>query len=173
MRSVLFGIRPCDAGKYLAGILADSPLPLTAVLSDLAGCDLALRVLSTGWRDLTDAEAHRLGTGPGRCRYRYGQLVTPAGAVAAAVSLAWLPRRLPWGAAAGLERAAEPAGIILARYGMTREDRRAMATWGIEDVTGQGAACRSSAVLVVSGTPAGIAEEHVTRRFAESLAAPR
>jgi hypothetical protein len=53
---------------------------------------------------------------------------------------------------------------------MRREDRRAMATTGIEEVTGADAAARSSAVLMVEGQAVAIAEEHITRQFAETLA---
>ena len=53
---------------------------------------------------------------------------------------------------------------------MKRTDRRAMATTGIEEVTGQDAAVMSSAVLTVGKAAVGIAEETITRAFASALA---
>jgi hypothetical protein len=61
-------------------------------------------------------------------------------------------------------------GLLQCRYRHGREDRRAMATTGIEEVTGADAAARSSAVLMVEGQAVAIAEEHITRQFAETLA---
>lgn len=165
------GIHSRDAGTVLAAVLAATTRPLTRVLSDLAGCDLRIRILASGTRPLTDAEAYRLDAAPIRtCRWRHALLLTPAGLTAASTSLLWLPPRLPWDACTQLDKGQEPAGVILSRHGMTRTDRRAMATRGIEEVTGADAATRSSAVLVVAGAKAAIAEEHITRVFAESLA---
>lgn len=154
----------------LAAILAASSCPLTLILEDLSGQQLRIEVLASGERPLTDAEAFRLHAAGGtRCRWRHGLLVTGSGAVAASVSLLWLPPRLPAAACRELDDAAKPAGTVLGRYGMWREDRRAMPTQGIEEVTGADAAVRSTAVLVAGGRPVGIAEEHLTRAFAETL----
>jgi len=164
-------VEPRDVGTVLAAILAASSRPLTRILEDLSGEQLAIKVLADGERPLTDAEAFRLAAaGIGRCRWRHGLLVTPDGSVAASTALVWLPPRLPFGACRDLDAGAEPAGVILGRLGMSRQDRRAMATRGIEEVTGADAAVRSTAVLEVDGQPVGIADECVTREFAESLA---
>jgi len=54
---------------------------------------------------------------------------------------------------------------------MRRTDRRALATAGIEEITGAPAVVRSSAVLEVGGQGAGIAEENITLEFARALCA--
>ena len=164
------GIRSRDVGSVLAAVLAASSRPLTRVLEDLAGTKLTIRVLDGGERPLRGPEAFRLGAaGIARCRWRTGLLVAADGTVAASTTLVWLPARLPYDACTELDEGAEPAGVILGRLGMRRADRRAMATDGMEDVTGADAAVRSTAVLEVGGQPVGYADECVTRRFAESL----
>jgi hypothetical protein len=153
-------VRPQDVGSVLAAILAASSRPLTRILEDLSGTRLAIRVLEDGERALTGAERFRLDAGSiTRCRWRAGLLVTADGTVAASTVLVWLPPRLPHDACRALDAGREPAGVILGRLGMRRADRRAMATNGIEDVTGADA-----------GHPAGYADECVTRQFAASLA---
>lgn len=165
------GIRGQDAGAVLAAIMAASTRPATLVLGRLAGCTLSVRVLASGTRPLDDAERHRLAAADiAACRYRTALLITPDGTVAAGTHLAWLPGRLPPAACRALDDGAEPAGAILAPLGMTRADRRALATAGIEEITGAAAAVRSSAVLMVAGAAAAIAEENITREFADLIA---
>ena len=165
------GIHSRDVGNVLAAILAASSRPLTAILQGLSGAELSIKVLADGERPLNDRERFRMGAdGIARCRWRTGLLVTPDGVVAASVSLVWLPVRLPFDACRELDAGDQPAGVILGRLGMRRQDRQAMATRGMEDVTGADAAVRSTAVLVVDGQAVGIAGECVTRDFAESLA---
>jgi hypothetical protein len=165
------GIHQQDAGDFVASVLKNSSKPLTRILERLSGTRLRIKVLDDGERALTDDERYRLGAdGIARCRWRRGLLVAGDGTVAASVSLIWLPARLPFSACAELDAGAEPAGVVLGRLGMRREDRRAMATAGIEDVTGAGAAVRSTAVLAVGGRAVGIADECVTREFAGMLA---
>ncbi|MDQ2811529.1 MAG: hypothetical protein M3Z75_06525 [Actinomycetota bacterium] len=170
MNSYLPATAP-DIAPVLAAVLAASARPLTQVLERLSGRELRITVLSSGERALTDSEHYRLGGAAiTRCRYRGGLLVTSDGTVAASTSLLWLPARLPADACRALDDGTQPAGRILAPYGMHRADRRALATTGIEDVTGADAAVRSTAVLVVGGMAAAIAEETITRAFAQSLA---
>ena len=165
------GIHSRDAGTVLAAILAASSRPLTRILEDLSGTTLTIKILADGERALDDREAYRLDAGAiTRCRWRHGLLVTADGSVAASTALVWLPPRLPWDACTELDEATEPAGVILGRHGMRRTDRRAMATTGIEEVTGADASVISTAVLEVGGQAVGYAEECVTRSFAESLA---
>jgi len=165
------GIRPQDAGDFLASVLKNTSKPLTRVLEYLSGEQLGIKVLADGERPLTDAESYRLDAGAlHRCRWRHGLLVAADGTVAASVSLVWLPPRIPFSACRELDAGAEPAGLILGRLGMRREDRRAMATCLMEEITGQDSAVRSTATLVVDGVAVGIADETVTRAFAESLA---
>jgi hypothetical protein len=167
----LEGVRAQDVGTILAAILQASRRPATEILQNLSGAALRIQVLSSGERQMTAAEQYRLSAGGiARCNWRNGLLRTQDGLVAASVSLLWLPARLPFGACTALDEGTEPAGVILGKLGMRREDRRAMATRGIEEVTGADAAARSSAVLMVAGQAVGIAEEHITRQFAESLA---
>lgn len=164
-------MRPHEVGSVLAAVLAASSRPLTRVLEDLAGTKLSIKILADGERPLREAEAFRLGAaGIMRCRWRNGLLVAADGIVAASTALLWLPARLPSATCRELDEGTEPAGVILGRLGMRREDRRAMATAGMEEVTGTDAAVRSTAVLMVDGHAAGYADECVTRVFAESLA---
>ena len=165
------GITSHGVSNVLAAILAASSRPATEVLERLSGQPLAIRVLASGERPLADRERHRLGAeGIASCCYRTGLLVTADGTVAAGVFLLWLPCRLPFAACRELREGAQPAGRILGPLGMRREDRRALATTGIEEITGNDAAVRSSAVLVVGGQAVGMAEENVTMAFAASLA---
>lgn len=167
------GINSRDVGTVLAALIAATPRPLTHVLQSLSGRELAIRVLAGGQRTLTPEEQHRLGAGAvTACSWRNGLLVTADGLVAAGVTLVWIPARLPWETCMALDRTEEPAGVILGRLGMRREDRRALATWGIEEVTGKDAATRSSAVLVVNNARVAIAEENITSEFAALLALP-
>lgn len=164
-------MRPHEVGSVLAAVLAASSRPLTRILEDLAGTKLSIRVLADGERPLREPEAFRLdAAGIARCRWRTGLLVAADGIVAASTMLVWLPPRLPYDACEELNAAAEPAGVILGRLGMRRADRRAMATNGMEEVTGADAAVRSTAVLEVAGQAVGYADECVTKAFAERLA---
>lgn len=164
------GVHSRGVGNVLAAILAASTRPLTRILETLSGDELHLTVLASGERPLTAAEHYRLGGGALRtCRHRAGLLVTGGGVTAASTSLIWLPARLGPGTCAELDEGAEPAGVILGRLGMRREDQRAMATGFGDEITGEPLATVSSAVLAVGGQRVGIAEEWVTLRFAESL----
>jgi hypothetical protein len=156
----------------LAALLAAAARPATDVLGCLAGAPLSLKVVASGQRALTDAEQYRLLAGGDEpCRYRTGLLLTADGTVAAGTWLLWLPGRLPAGARRALDDGTEPAGRILGPLGMRRTDRRALATAGIEEITGAPAVVRSSAVLEVGGQGAGIAEENITLEFARALCA--
>jgi hypothetical protein len=167
----LEGVRAQDVGTVLAAILAASRRPATEILQGLSGATLHIDVLASGERSLTDREQFRLQAGPLRlCRYRHGLLVTESGLVAASCSLAWLPARLPFDACTALDEGKEPAGVILGRLGMRREDRRAMPTGFDDEITGEPRATASSAVLVVDGQRVAVAEEFVTLAFAETLA---
>ena len=156
------------AGTIIASVLAASPLPATRILEHLANCGpLGLVVDASGKRALTDAERYRLQAGGlRRCRYRHARLLTCDGLVAASTSLVWLPARLPYDLACQLDAAAEPAGTILGRAGMRREDRRAGPSGLTDEATGEMMAASSSAVLVVGGLRVAIAEEHVLAQFA-------
>lgn len=167
----LEGIHAQDVGTVLAAVLAASRRPATEILQGLSGATLHIDVLASGERPLTGREQYRLQAGDLRlCRYRHGLLVTGSGLVAASVSLTWLPARLPPGACRALDDGKEPAGVILGRLGMHREDRRAMPTGFDDEITGEPLAVASSAVLVVDGQRVAIAEEFILLKFAESLA---
>jgi hypothetical protein len=164
------GIGSRDVGDFLASVLKNSSKPLTHILQHLSGTTLSIKVLADGKRALNDAERFRMNAdGIARCRWRNGLLVTADGVVAASVSLVWLPARLPYEACAALDAGAEPAGVILGRLGMRREDRRSMATRGIEEITGQDAAVRSSALLTVGGQAVAVADECITEQFTKLL----
>jgi hypothetical protein len=165
------GVHTQSVGKVLAAILETSSRPATRILEDLSGATLHIDVLASGERPLTDREQYRLQAGPLRlCRYRNGLLVTEDGLVAASCSLAWLPARLPFDACTALDEGKEPAGVILGKLGMRREDRRAMPTGFDDEITGEPRATASSAVLVVDGQRVAVAEEFVMMAFAETLA---
>ena len=167
----LEGVHAQDVGTVLAAVLAASSRPATRVLEGLSGATLHIEVLASGERPLTDRERFRLhAEGLHQCRYRHGLLVTQDGLTAASTSLVWLPARLRHDTCRELDEGTEPAGVILGRLGMRREDRRAMATRFDDEVTGEPRATASSAVLVVGGQPVAIAEEFVLLKFAETLA---
>ncbi len=164
------GVCTRDVATVLAAWMNASPKPLTALLEDLTGTPVSIQVLASGERALTGREQFRLGAESlEACHWRHGLLIAD-GQVAASTSLLWIPARLPAQACRELDAGERPAGAILRPYGMKRTDRRAMATTGIEEVTGQDAAVMSSAVLTVGKVAAGIAEETITKRFAEALA---
>ena len=165
------GIRGQDAPHMLATLLQLSRRPATLLLRDLAGVNLRITVVRTGQRGLNVSEAHPLDAPEGTpCRWRTGRLETADGGLAAGVSLLWLPGRLDAGTCAGLDAAAEPAGVILGRLGMRRVQRRAVAVHVIDEITGEDAAVMSRAVLAVGGQAVAIAEENFTTAFTESLA---
>ena len=167
----LDGIHAQDVGTILAAVLQTSRRPATEILQRLSGATLHIQVLASGERPLTDREQYRLQAGAlHQCRYRHGRLVTQDGLVAASTSLVWLPARLRHDTCRELDEGTEPAGIILGRLGMRREDRRAMPTGFDDEITGEPRATASSAVLVVDGQRVAIAEEFVTMAFAETLA---
>lgn len=164
------GVAATDVATVLAAWMSATPKPLTALLEDLTRTPVTIQVLASGERPLTLREQHRLDAPDGTaCRWRHGLLIAD-GEVAASTSLLWILGRLPAEACRELDAGEKPAGAILRPLGMRRTDRRAMATAGIEEVTGQDAAVMSSAVLTVRKVAAGIAEETITRRFAEALA---
>lgn len=161
--------------KILAAWLEWWPGPATSLLEYLSGSKLHLHVIRTGWRHLGEGDRDHYAldaAGLVRCRWRHAVLVTDTGWAAAAVSLLWLPARLPWDTCTLLDAGEEPAGRILDRLpgGMQRAERRAVAASTLEEITGQQAAVSSTAVLAAGGHRVAIAEEWVLRDFAESLA---
>jgi hypothetical protein len=168
--SLYEGIQPLYAGTILAAWLQASPRPFTGIIQAISGSPVRLQVLRAGQREMVRDEPFRLGAPPGLCRWRHG-LLWSGDLLAASVTLMWLPERLDPAVAAELEAGQRPAGAVLAASGMYRTDRRAAATSQIEEVTGQPAACISSAVMTIGGLPVGIAEEFITLAFAEALVA--
>ena len=162
------GVCTRDVATVLAAWMCATPKPLTALLEDLTGTPVRIEVLASGERPLTDREQFRLNAEGLAGRWRHGLLIAD-GQVAASTSLLWLPARLPAEACRELDAGDVPAGKILRPLGMRRTDRRAMATTCIEEVTGQDAAVISSAVLTIGKVAVGIAEECITRAFAEAL----
>jgi hypothetical protein len=160
------GICARDVATVLAAWLNATPQPLTAIIGEHSRAPVRLQVLAHGERPLTSREQFRLSAeGLAACRWREG-LLWAGDELAASVSLLWLPARLPAAACLALDAGVEPAGRVLAPYGLKRTDRRAMAAAG----TGGDAAVTASAVLTVGTVAAGIAEERITRRFAAVLA---
>lgn len=171
--SLYEGVAARDVATVLAAWLNATPKPLTDIIGDITGTPVRIEVLARGERALTSREQFRLGAeGLVACRWRTGLLIA-ADEVAASTSLLWLPARLPVEACLALDAAQEPAGRVLAPYGLRRTDRQAMATTGMEGVVGKDVAVKSSAVLTVGGVAAGIAEEAISRAFARMLAGGR
>jgi chorismate-pyruvate lyase len=168
--SLYQGVAAADVAVVLAAWMNASPKPLTALLEDMTQGPVQLQVLASGERPLTSREQHRLDAeGEMACHWRHGLLIAD-GQVAASTSLLWLPARLTAAACQELDAGDRPAGAILGPLGMRRTDRHAGASRLIEEVTGQDAAVMSSAVLTIGKTGVGIAEETITRVFAEALA---
>ena len=187
----LQGVSPEGIPKVVAAMLeywegADGyPATATGLLEWLSGEKMRLQVIRPapgeppGKRALTDREQYRLRAGAlARCNWRYAVLrvddgTEKGGMIAAAVSLAWLPVRLPWGTCTELDAGKEPAGRILDRLpgGVHRTDRRALPAWTLDELTGQRASVTSSAALEIDGHGlVAIAEEQVLAGFTESLA---
>ena len=165
------GIRSQDAPHVLATLIDRSPLPVTALIQALGDVDLRITVARTGQRALNVSEAHILDAPlMTACRWRTARLETTGGELTAGVSLLWLPSRLDAGTCAELDAGTEPAGVILSRLGMRREQRRAVAVSVIDEITGEDAAVMSRAVLAVGGRAVAIAEENFLAAFAEGLA---
>lgn len=178
-RRPLAGVSPQGVPKILAAWLEYWPGPATGLLEYLSGGKLRLQVTRPapgqppGKRTLKRDEQFRLRAGGViRCNWREATLTAADGTIAAAVSLAWLPARLPWDTCTELDAGKEPAGRILDRLpgGMQRTDQRAVPAWSLEEITGQKAAVNSDAVIVVGGQRVALAEEWILREFAESLA---
>ena len=165
------GIRGQDTAHVLATLIDRSPLPVTVLIQGLADVKLRITVTRTGQRGLSTSEAHLLDAPEGTpCRWRTGRLETTDGELAAGVFLLWVPSRLDAGTCKELDAGNEPAGVILGRLGMRREQRRAVAVAVIDEITGEDASVMSRAVLAVGGLPVAIAEENFTAAFTEGLA---
>jgi chorismate-pyruvate lyase len=163
---------PETVSVILAAFLESSDRPLTRVLEDLSGSVMSIVVTASGERPLTASEAARLDVAAEtRCCWREGLLRSDAGLVAARTTLVWLPERLPPDVSRELEAGKQPAGKILARLGMRRVDRRALAVQGDGAEARRGAAAISSAVLMSDDcVKMGIAGEEIERKFACTLA---
>ena len=142
------GIDGQDVAHVLATLIDRSPLPVTVLIQGLADVKLTITVAGTGSRDLSAREAHLLDAPEGTpCRWRTARLETTGGELAAGVFLLWLPSRLDEGTRAALDAGTEPAGVILSRLGMRRQQRRAVAVHVIDEITGEDASVMSRAVL--------------------------
>jgi len=174
----LAGINPRSIPKILAAWLEGNEETATGLLEYLSGQKLRLQVIRSGKRPLTDREQFRLeADGLVRCNWRHAVLRIDDGTedslIAAAVSLAWAPARLPWATCSALDAGEEPAGVILGRLpgGVRRVDRLALPAFTLEELTGQTASVTATAVLEVDGHgKVAIAEEFITERFTASLA---
>lgn len=169
LSSLIEGASLREVSVLLADLIRMTPRPLTFVLEDLAGTAVTVDADDPYSRPLDEArheDGRLVPGGLSRVTCRTARL-SVAGLVAAETELAWLEQRLPWEACLALKQGAEPAGRILARYGMHREDRRALAIWPAEDQI----VVTASAVLMIGDCPAAIAYERVTAGFCELLRA--
>lgn len=165
--SLTEGVSLLSATTLLAEIIRVSPRPVTYLLEDLAGITIGITIQEDGRRELTDEETFRLsaeGMRKGRCRT--GMLTSEF--IVAYTELLWLEQRTPWYACQGLDKGEEPAGKVMARYGMHRDNRLALAVYPDEP----GLAVRSSAALLFGDIPAGIAYEAVTVSYCEAWREP-
>jgi hypothetical protein len=157
--------------ELVAKLLVTCRTPATIVLGKIAGTTMSLAVDHTGSRGITLGEAGETSAAEDDpCWWRTGTLVTAEGVTAAGTFLLWLPGRLDSGTNAALLAGQEPAGIILHRLGMRRDQRRAIAVNVVDEVTGQDAGVTSRAVLMVDGVAVGIAEENILWPFLELIA---
>ena len=157
-----------STAKMLAAELETSPRPATRILQEHSGLTLRLDSEPPASRPLEDDEQARLDA-TGQCISRAGWLRHGRDVIAADVTFTWLPGRMPAGACVELAHTNTPAGLILARYGMIRTDRRAMALTEYM-AGGTDVAVRASAVIVVRGWLAAIATEEIPRAFVELIA---
>ncbi len=165
------GIRSQDAPHVLATLIDRSPLPVTALVGGIADTEFRITVARTGQRPVDVSEAHLLDAPlMTPCRWRTARLETTDGELAAGVFLLWVPSRLPAGTCKELDAGTEPAGAILSRLGMRREQRRAVAVSVIDEITGEDASVMSRAVLAVAGQAVALAEENFMAAFTERLA---
>jgi hypothetical protein len=170
LQSLIEGASLREVVVVLADLIRITPRPLTALLENLTGMPVAINADDPVSRpvDLTRHEDGRLvSAGLNRVAARTGRTVIGS-TIAARTELAWLEQRIPWDACRELKEGAEPAGKILVRWGMHREDRRALAAWPLEGET----AIRSSAVLMIGDEPVAIAYEEITAEFCSLLASP-
>jgi hypothetical protein len=173
LTSLIEGASLLYVTDWLADLIRMTPQPLTRVLTEILsertgtpviiGIDADDPVTRPVDRDRHE-DSRLASAGLDQCTARTGRLMAE-GLIIARTELAWLEQRIPAGACRELKEGTEPAGVILARWGLHREDRRALAVWPAEGDT----AIRSSAVLMLSDESAGIAYEELTAEFCELL----
>lgn len=177
LRSLIEDTPLREVAVLLADVIRMTPQPLTLVLEGLLDDGIQLRL------DADHPGSRPVDAGKGRhedsrlipgglnqliCRTARLTCPGPDGDLTVArTELAWLEQRIPYDACRELRQGTEPAGKILARWGMHRDDRQSIAVWPREgDV-----AVRSSAALMLGATPVAIAYEHITADFCELLRA--
>jgi chorismate-pyruvate lyase len=168
LSSLIEGTPLREVAIVLADLIRITPRPLTALLEDLTGLAVTVDADDPIQRPVDEARHEDGRLTPGglnRVSCRRSRLAA-GGAVIARTELAWLEQRLPWDACRELKEGAEPAGKILARWGVHREDRRALAVWPAEGET----AIRSSAVLMIGDESVAIAYEELTAEACALLA---
>ena len=152
-----------DAADMIACALLRSAGPATVLLSRLAGAPVAVEVTRAAHRALSDGEAALLGARADTRAYEREGVMTAGALDVAATRLVLIPERLP-GVAWGAIQEGCPAGVALGPYGLHRIDRHVC-------LSRVDATVDSTAVLSLGDTAIGTAEEHVTERFCEHVAA--
>lgn len=163
------GVSADDVAGIIAAQLARGALAATTVFAALMSRVITLAPAGPHVRAAREDEARAMRLAPGTEIYvREGRLMAGT-VICAEVSLKLDRARvaaLASGAAWGRIRSGEPAGTVLAPYGMTPGRRR------IEVDPGSDRPVRAWRVLSLRGTPAGIATEDVPLPFCQLLADP-
>ena len=163
------GVSPDDVAGIIAGQLARGAFTATTIFAALMSRVITLETIGPHVRTAREDEARAMRLQPGTDIYvREGRLM--AGTVTCAhVSLKLEQGRvaaMASGVAWGRIRAGEPAGTVLAPFGMVPGHRR------IEVVPGSDRPVRTWRSLTVRGTPVGVATEDVPLVFCQRLANP-
>lgn len=156
------GSTPADAAGLISGILAWHSGPATLVLGRLAGAPVAIEVTRAAHRELSAAEAATLKAGPGTRVYERDGRMAAGSVLVARTRLLLIRARIPGGAWEAIQEG-QPAGEVLAPYGMRRGRRKV-------SLSRSAATVDASAVLSLGDLPIGMAEERVTRSFCEHVA---
>jgi len=163
------GVSPDDVAGIIAAQLARGAFTATTVFAALMSRVITLVPAGPHVRMAREDEARAMRLRPGTEIYvREGRLMAGT-VICAEVSLKLSQQRvtaLASGVAWGRIRSGEPAGAVLAPYGMEPGRRR------IEVEPGSDRPVRAWRVLSLAGTPAGIATEAVPLPFCQLLSDP-
>jgi hypothetical protein len=163
------GVTADDVAGIIAAQLARGAHTATTVFAALMSCQIRLESIGPHTRQPRDSEARNLRLRRGDPVYvREGRLMAGT-VICAEVSLRLNPQHVALmasGVAWGRIRSGEPAGDVLAPFGMTPGRRR------IEIEPGTDLPVRAWRVLTIRNSPVAIATEDVPLAFCQLLADP-